>query len=83
MIGYILLSAITITLGWTTFNLTRKVERLETWIEDYAQRIKDTKQVLEEIDAKGSFEADDEIGVVFTSIKEAVDEINEITEKEL
>ena len=83
MIGYILLSIIIITLGWTTFNLTRKVERLETWIEDYAERIQDTKQILEEIDAKGSFEADDEIGVVFTSIKEAVDEINEITEQEL
>ena len=83
MIGYILLCAVIITLGWTTFNLTRKVERLETWIEDYAQRIKDTKQVLEEIDAKGSFEADDEIGVVFTAIKEAVDEINEITQEEL
>ena len=83
MIGYILLSIIIITLGWTTFNLTRKVERLETWIEDYAERIQDTKQVLEEIDAKGSFEADDEIGVIFTSIKEAVDEINEITEQEL
>ena len=83
MIGYIILSVIIITLGWTTFNQLRKVERLETWIEDYAQRIQDTKQVLEEIDAKGSFEADDEIGVVFTSIKEAVDEINEITEKEL
>ena len=36
--------------SWTTFNLTRKVERLETWIEDYSQRIQDTKQVLEEID---------------------------------
>ena len=83
MIGYILLSIIVLMLGWTTFNLTRKVERLETWIEDYAQRIQDTKQVLEEIDAKGSFEADDEIGVVFTAIKEAVDEINEITEEEL
>ena len=83
MIGYILLSIIIITLGWTTFNLTRKVERLETWIEDYAQRIQDTKQVLEEIDSKGSFEADDEIGVVFTAIKEAVDEINEITQEEL
>ena len=83
MIGYILLSVITITLGWTTFNQLRKVERLESWIEDYAQRIQDTKRVLEEIDAKGSFEADDEIGVVFTSIKEAVDEINEITKKEL
>ena len=83
MIGYILLSIIIITLGWTTFNLTRKVERLETWIEDYAQRIQDTQQVLKEIDSKGTFEADDEIGVVFTAIKEAVDELNEITEEEL
>ena len=83
MIGYIILSLIVITLGWTTFNLTRKVERLETWIEDYAQRIQDTQQVLKEIDSKGTFEADDEIGVVFTSIKEAVDELNEITEQEL
>jgi cytochrome b len=83
MIGYILLTLLVLILGWTTFNQLRKVERLESWIEDYAQRIQDTKQVLEEIDAKGSFEADDEIGVVFTSIKEAVDEINEITETEL
>ncbi len=83
MIGYILLSIIIITLGRTTFNLTRKVERLETWIEDYAQRIQDTQQVLKEIDSKGTFEADDEIGVIFTSIKEAVDELNEITEQEL
>jgi cytochrome b len=83
MIGYILLSIIVLMLGWTTFNLTRKTERLESWIEDYAQRIQDTKQVLDELDNKGTFKADDEIGVVFTAIKEAVDEINEITEQEL
>ena len=83
MIGYILLSLVIITLGWTTFNLTRKVERLETWVENYAQRIQDTQDVLKEIDSKGSFEADDEIGVVFTSIKETIDELNEITEEEL
>ena len=83
MIGYILLSLVIITLGWTTFNLTRKVERLETWIEKYAQRIQDTQDLLKEIDSKGSFEADDEIGVVFTSIKETIDELNEITEEEL
>ena len=83
MILEIILGLIVITLGFTTFNQMRKVERLETWVEDYAQRIQDTKQVLEEIDSKGSFEADDEIGVVFQSIKEAVDEINEITQEEL
>ena len=83
MIGYILLSAIIITLGWTTFNLTRKVERLETWVEDYAQRIIDTQDTLKQIDDKGNFEADDEVGVVFTAIKETIDELNEITETEL
>ena len=83
MIGYIILGIISLTLSYVVFNLTRKVERLETWIEEYAQRIQDTQQVLKEIDNKGTFEADDEIGVVFTAIKEAVDELNEITEEEL
>ena len=83
MIGYIILGIISLTLSYVVFNLTRKVERLETWVEDYAQRIQDTKQVLDELDNKGTFEADDEIGVVFTAIKEAVDEINEITQEEL
>jgi len=83
MIGYIILGIISLTLSYVVFNLTRKVERLETWIEDYAQRIQDTQQVLTELDNKGTFEADDEIGVVFTSIKEAIDELNEITEEEI
>ena len=83
MIGYILLTLLVLILSWTTFNLTRKVERLEIWIENYAERIQETKRILDEVDIKGSFEADDEIGVVFQSIKEAVDEINEITEEEL
>ena len=83
MILEIILGLFVITLGWTTFNLTRKVERLETWIESYAQRVIDTQDTLKEIDDKGSFEAEDEIGVVFQSIKETIDELNEITEEEL
>jgi molybdenum-dependent DNA-binding transcriptional regulator ModE len=83
MILEIILGLFVITLGWTTFNLTRKVERLETWIESYAQRVIDTQETLKEIDDKGSFEADDEIGVVFQSIKETIDELNEITQEEL
>tara|TARA_B100001063_G_C16487975_1_gene415946 strand:- start:220 stop:471 length:252 start_codon:yes stop_codon:yes gene_type:complete len=83
MIGYIILSLFVIILSWTTFNLTRKVERLETWIEDYAQRIISTQETLKIIDDKGNFEADDEVGVIFQSIKETIDELNEITEEEL
>ena len=83
MIGYTLLTLFVLTLGWTTFNLTRKVERLETWIEGYVDRINETQSTLKEIDDKGTFEADDEIGVVFTSIKETINELNEITEQEI
>ena len=79
----ILFILLNIVEGYVIFNLTRKVERLETWIEDYAQRIQDTQRVLKEIDSKGNFEADDEVGVVFTAIKETIDELNEITETEL
>ena len=79
----ILFILLTLVEGYVIFNLTRKVERLENWVEDYAQRIIDTQQVLKEIDSKGDFEADDEVGVIFTSIKEAVYEINEITQEEL
>jgi methyl-accepting chemotaxis protein len=83
MIGYIILSLFVIILSWTTFNLTRKVERLETWIEDYAQRVISTQETLKIIDDKGNFEADDEVGVIFQSIKETIDELNEITQEEL
>ena len=83
MTGYIILSLFVIILSWTTFNLTRKVERLETWIEDYAQRVINTQETLKVIDQKGDFEADDEVGVIFQSIKETIDELNEITQEEL
>lgn len=82
---YFLIVFILLTLveSYVIFNLTKKTERLETWIEDYAQRIIDTQVTLKQIDDKGNFEADDEIGVIFQSIKETVDELTEITEKEL
>ena len=59
----ILFILLTLVEGYVIFNLTRKVERLETWVEDYAQRIIDTQQLLKEIDSKGDFEADDEVVV--------------------
>lgn len=82
---YFLIAFILLTLveSYVIFNLTRKAERLETWVEDYAQRVIDTQETLKQIDDKGNFEADDEVGIVFQSIKTTVDELTEITEKEL
>tara|TARA_B100000795_G_C22755324_1_gene421244 strand:- start:768 stop:1022 length:255 start_codon:yes stop_codon:yes gene_type:complete len=79
----IILILLTLVESYVIFNLTRKTERLETWIEDYAQRVIDTQATLKQIDDKGNFEADDEVGIVFQSIKATVDELNEITEKEV
>jgi len=83
MIVEIILGILFVIASYTTFNQFRKVERLETWIEEYAQRVQDTQNVLDEIDDKGSFEADDEIGIVFTTIKETIDELKQITDKEI
>ena len=83
MIGYILLVLVILVEGYVIWNLTKKTERLETWIENYAQKVIDTQNTLKEIDDKGNFEADDEVGVIFQAIKEAIDELNEITEQEV
>ena len=67
MIVEIILGILLVITSYTTFNQFRKVERLESWIESYAERIQDTQSILDEIDSSGSFKADDEIGVVFES----------------
>ena len=83
MIVEIILGCLAVTFGYTTFNLTRKVERLESWVEDYAARLTITKNVLDELDSEGKFEADDEIGTVFQGIKETSTELETITEKDI
>ena len=83
MILEIILGIIAITLGFTTYNQMRKVERLETWVENYSARIIQTKRRLDELDSEGKFESDDEIGTVFEGIKETINELNTITEKDI
>ena len=61
MILEIILGITTITFGYTSFNLFRKVERLEDWVEDYSQRIVDADTTLKQLDSEGKFESDDEI----------------------
>ena len=74
---------LTLTLGYTTYNQFRKVERLEDWIENYSARIIQTKNTLDELDSEGKFASDDEIGTVFNAIQEAVNDLNKITEQDI
>jgi hypothetical protein len=75
----ITISLVSLYVNW---NLMRKTELLETWVEDFSDRISRVQQDLTEIDSTGHFEADDEIGTIFTSIKEVVNDISNFTDKE-
>lgn len=77
MIPTIIILAISVViLGYTTFNLLRKNEKQEDILAGYMtylNKISDTIELAErkmiEVDAKGSFKSDDEIGFFFEQIK--------------
>jgi|TARA_B100000035_G_scaffold311300_1_gene320615 hypothetical protein len=83
MVIEIILGITTITFMYTSFNLFRKVERLEDWVEEYSARVIQTKSILDELDSEGKFESDDEIGTVFEGIKDTVNDLTKITEKDI
>ena len=73
----IILSLLVVILGYTTFNLLKKTEKAEDiiisqniFIENISDEITKTQEKLGEIDKKGTFEGDDEIGWFFSVIKE-------------
>ena len=43
---------LTLTLGYTTYNQLQKVERLESWVEEFSQRVIDTQNVLDQLDSE-------------------------------
>ena len=72
----IILSILVVVLGYTTFNILKKNEKQEdilTGYMAYLNKISDTIELVEnkmnEVDAKGSFKSDDEIGFFFEQIK--------------
>ena len=83
MILEIILGITTITFGYTSFNLFRKVERLEDWVEDYSQRVIDANDTLGQLDSEGKFESDDEIGVIFDGIKNTIKDLTNINNKDI
>ena len=71
-----ILSILVVVLGFTTFNLLRKIEKAEDTIlyyEGYMKEIDETIQFIDkrvkEIDTRGSFQSDDEVGFFFERLK--------------
>ena len=77
-----LMVVIFITESYVIWNLLNKVELLETWVEDFSDRVAGTYEEIKTIDSTGHFEADDEVGSIFTSIKDTIEELNQYIEEE-
>ena len=72
----ILLGLMVVILGYTTFNLLQKNEKVEDIIFSYQEFIKNIQEQisksekrLEQIDQKGLFKSDDEIGWFFKEVQ--------------
>ena len=72
----IILSLLVVTLGYTTFNLLKKNEKQEdilagymTYLNKISDTIEASDKKLQEVDHRGAFKSDDEVGFVFEQIK--------------
>jgi len=85
IITIILLSLLSIVLGYSTFNLLKKLERYEEQIEEADEwllttqsEIKQILETIEKLDSKHMFQDDDEVGQVFNQIKDTVNSIEKL-----
>ena len=79
-----ILSVIVVILGFTTFNLLRKNETAEDIVVGYLNYLDKISRVIEltdkrlkEIDQRGTFQSDDEIGFFFKEVKQLQDILND------
>ena len=86
----IILSVLVVALGYTTYNLLRKNEKQEDILASYLDYLDQLSRVIEvsdeklkEIDSRGTFESDDEIGFFFQQIKGLQDILNDFQIKKL
>ena len=77
----IILTAVVVTSIFMIRNLIIKNERLEDFIAKQSEAIQACDKRLKELDNKGSFYADDEIGFFFKEVQKIQDALNEFTLK--
>tara|TARA_A100001011_G_scaffold350078_1_gene389079 strand:+ start:1953 stop:2198 length:246 start_codon:yes stop_codon:yes gene_type:complete len=75
MVLEIVLVTLLVIESYVVWNLSRKTELLETWVESFSQTVNEVQAELKKIDNTGHFEADDEIGTIFTQIKDTIKQL--------
>ena len=76
MIVEIILLVLLIVCLYIIYNLNKKTEQYETWFESIREQVSDTNVKLNEIDVRGSFSSDDEIGFYFKYIQSMQDNLS-------
>ena len=86
----VILSLLVVALGYTTYNLLRKNEKQEDILASYLSYLDRLSRVIEvsdkqlkQVDARGTFKSDDEVGFFFQQIKGLQDILNEFQMKKL
>ena len=81
IIATIILIILVTILIFALFNLLKKNESLEDFISKQSEAINACNNRLKQIDDKGIFYSDDEIGWFFQEVKKIQDALNEFTLK--
>tara|TARA_B100000768_G_C11199174_1_gene340929 strand:- start:596 stop:871 length:276 start_codon:yes stop_codon:yes gene_type:complete len=75
-IALIILGILVVILGYTTINLLRKNEKMleiiinqNSYIAEFSKQLDISDKRLNDIDSRGVFKGDDEIGWIFDQIK--------------
>ena len=75
MIVEIVLGVFVVVELYIIWNLMRKTETLETWIVNIENEMTQVQMDMKEIDDKGYFESDDEVGAKFNQISQVINNI--------
>ncbi len=85
-----ILAVVVVILGYTSLNLLKKVEKQEDILNQYQvylysidETIKESSKKLKEVDRKGMFSSDDEIGWFFEQVKQIQTTLDDYKLKEV
>jgi hypothetical protein len=79
-----ILSVLVCILGYSTWNLLKKNEKAEdiitnyeTYMNKFSDILTKSEQKLKEVDARGAFSSDDEIGFFFRTVQILQEQLNQ------
>ena len=74
--GLIVSTLIFCALVYACINLYRKIKIYEEWVLDITTQIKKLQSDVKDIDSRGIFEKDDDVGTVYSEISDLIQKLD-------